>query len=85
MNEQFQYEVTYKFKDKFEYEYFIEAQTEYSKLRSFCEEFERQLRSWRKYEQTPELLKPLELTVELSNLIAHEIERWYYATKEEHE
>jgi len=43
------YEVTYKFKDKFEYEYFIEAQTEYSKLRSFCEEFENRMRRWIKY------------------------------------
>ncbi len=85
MSEQFQYEVTYKFKDKFEYEYFIEAQTEYSKLRSFCEEFEMQLRSWRKYELIPELLKPLELSNEISNLLAPEIERWYYATKEQNE
>jgi glucose-6-phosphate 1-dehydrogenase len=85
MSEQSQYEVTYKFKDKFEYEYFLEAQTEYSKLRSFCDEFERQLRSWRKYCATPDSLRGLDIPPDVYGLLANEIERWYYDTKKQNE
>jgi hypothetical protein len=83
MNSEEKYEITYKFKEQFDYDYFIEAQTEYPKLRRFMEEFESELRSWRKHGSIPKFLEPLELKEEFSNLLSHEVERWYYATKEE--
>ena len=77
------YKLTLEFQNQSDYDEFIEMQTEYPKLRRFIEEFEKEIRNWRKHDAIPTLLKPLDLEAYMSQLFAHEIERWYYATKEE--
>lgn len=74
--------VIIEIRDRSDYQYFLEMQKEYPKLRRFCEEFESQLRNWRKHDSKPSSLNIL-VEPDLSNALAHEIERWYYATKEE--
>lgn len=80
------YSCMYKFREQSDYEAFLEAQIEYPKLRRFIEELENELRSWRKYGEVPELLKPLkEYLKDEDSLetIGSDIERWWYSRKEE--
>lgn len=77
------YKITMEFEDESDYQYFLDMQKEYPKLRRFCEELENQLRSWRKYDATPEHFTLSDCPEDVKNALAHEIERWYYSVKEE--
>lgn len=80
MNSEEKYELTYKFKEQSDYDAFIEAQTEYPKLRRFIDEFEIRLINWRKHGACPDFARGQFLPGN-EYIFPQELEQWYFEIK----